>query len=298
MSGELPACPSRPAVFRSSVFACEARSSARRAANRRDLTVPPGMPSRAAISATGSSSRWRRTSSVRSSAVRRSKARSKVSAEAARSASGPVRARAVRQITDRVVGLAARVLDRDLAHAASLAQRHPAGVDDDPPEPCLEAVGIAQPGHRAPCRDERLLDGVLRVGVVAQDGECGPVHGVHLQPDERLECGAIAPAGPLDELSLHRPSCWPHMGSIADRVCGSIDRSRRSSGARVGPRTRSVRRSLAGHGGAVPGGPDHLRALPVHDAGRRPRVELLACDGRGEVEHEVPAGDSTCQPAG
>ena len=65
---------------------------------------------------------------------------------------------------------------------------------------------VAQAGQRPPGGDERVLDGVLCIGLMTEDGQCGPVHGIHLQPDERLECGAIARAGLLDELSLHRPS--------------------------------------------------------------------------------------------
>ena len=57
------------------------------------------------------------------------------------------------------------VLDRDLAAAGSSAGTGGPprrGVHEEPMEPNLEALGIAQPRELTPGKEERLLDGVLR----------------------------------------------------------------------------------------------------------------------------------------
>ena len=77
-------------------------------------------------------------------------------------------------------------------------------VDEEPAEPLVEAVGIAQAGQVAPAGDERLLDGVLGTIGVAQDearhGE-EPVDDARHDHVERLP---VALGCSLHERSLHR----------------------------------------------------------------------------------------------
>ena len=78
-----------------------------------------------------------------------------------------------------------------------------AGVDEDPVDPGLEALGLPQVRQPPPGEDEGVLQRVLGEPRVAQDPVGDRVERVadlvH-QDGERL---SVAPTGPLDEVSIH-----------------------------------------------------------------------------------------------
>ena len=98
-----------------------------------------------------------------------------------------------------------------------------AGADEQPVEPGVEAVRVAQRGQVTPGSDERLLDGVLGLVGVPEDepgggiqagdrGACQLGEGVMIAPS------ALAPRG----LAASRPSAvarptWPRSASMARR---------------------------------------------------------------------------------
>src|SRR5262249_4777234 len=103
--------------------------------------------------------------------------------------------------------MAARVelgVEGDLADARPAAQLGAAGVDDDPLEPGVEVARLAQLAQLPPGRDERLLDRVPRVGVVAEDRPGRPERPVQLARDDALEGGLVAGGGAADELDAAR----------------------------------------------------------------------------------------------
>jgi hypothetical protein len=99
-------------------------------------------------------------------------------------------------------------LDLDASTAAS-PQLVPAGVQEQPVEPGLEAIDVAQRGQIPPAADERLLDGVLgQVGVTKDEPRRG------IQPADRGACEhgegiMIALPRSLHEVPLHGPSLGP-----------------------------------------------------------------------------------------
>ena len=82
-----------------------------------------------------------------------------------------------------------------------------AGTDEQPVEPGVEAIGVAQRGQITPGPDERVLDGVLGLFRVPEDEPGGGI-----QPGDRGACqlgegvmialSALAPRG----LAASRPS--------------------------------------------------------------------------------------------
>jgi hypothetical protein len=100
-------------------------------------------------------------------------------------------------------------VDVDLSDALPVPQRQTAGVDEDPPEPGVEALGIAQPGEMAPRGDERLLRGVLGVRVIPQDRARRSIHRLDLPANEDVVRRSIAPAGGFHQLPLQAPSLPP-----------------------------------------------------------------------------------------
>ena len=64
---------------------------------------------------------------------------------------------------------------------------------------------VAQRAELAPGADQRFLRCVLGVGIIAENGPGGSVHGLHLPAHDLLVRRPIALAGLLDELA-HRPS--------------------------------------------------------------------------------------------
>ena len=93
-----------------------------------------------------------------------------------------------------------------------------AGVEEEPVEPGVEAIGIAQGGQVPPAPDERLLDGVLRaVGVLQDESSRG------VQPADRGACQhgkgvMIAIPCPLHEVSLHGRPRLRAASLVASRV--------------------------------------------------------------------------------
>jgi hypothetical protein len=114
-----------------------------------------------------------------------------------------------------------------------------AGVEEEPVEPRLEAIGVAQAGQIPPAPDERLLDGVLRtIGILEDESSRG------VKPADRGACQQgegvmIASPSPLHEVSLHvalgsaRP-VWSRLESIGGFGRGIVPYS--GSDARRWPR--------------------------------------------------------------
>ena len=124
-----------------------------------------------------------------------------------------------------------------------------AGVEEEPVQPGVEAIGIAQRGQVPPASDERLLDGVLRTVWVPQDE---PSRGV--QPTDRGACQQrkgvmIASPCSLHEVSLHvalvfaRP-VWSRLeciGGMRSRIVPEWVASRESTGWQyAGPAMRPL----------------------------------------------------------
>jgi len=78
-----------------------------------------------------------------------------------------------------------------------------AGPDEEPVEPGIEPLDVAQRRQIAPGPDQRLLGGILREFGVAQDeasGRVQPIDGAARQDAEGL---AVSASRPVDELRLH-----------------------------------------------------------------------------------------------
>ena len=82
---------------------------------------------------------------------------------------------------------------------AASSQDLPAAVDEDPPEPGVEAGRVTEAGPPAPGVEERLLGRVPRVGLVAEDRPRGPVGAVDAPLDELLERRPVTGLGALHE---------------------------------------------------------------------------------------------------
>src|SRR6185503_18580612 len=82
--------------------------------------------------------------------------------------------------------------DRDLADPPLAAELHPAAVDQDPTQPRVELVEIAQSGQVLPGGDAGVLGRVTGVGLVADDRPRGPEQRVDAWRDQRLEGVAVA----------------------------------------------------------------------------------------------------------
>jgi len=79
---------------------------------------------------------------------------------------------------------------------------------EDPVEPAIETLDVAQLGQLAPAPDERLLDGVLGEVRVAQDESGNRVEAVDLAGRELPEGFSIPALRSLDEILPHvRPPC-------------------------------------------------------------------------------------------
>lgn len=107
-----------------------------------------------------------------------------------------------------------------------------AGVDQQPSQPGIEAVGFAQPWQIAPGADQRLLHGIVRVGAVAQGQPrhaAQPVHRVAGQPREGI---LVSPHGTLDQHALGRfPGRETHVAARYVQGVSFVTR---------GPRSRAV----------------------------------------------------------
>ena len=113
----------------------------------------------------------------------------------------------------RLEALGRRDLDRGELHVHAMAPEPSrlidAGADDQPVEPCVEAIGIPERGQVTPGPDERVLHGVLGLFRVPEDEPGGAV-----QPGDRGACQRgegvmIALPRSLHEVSLHdAPRRW------------------------------------------------------------------------------------------
>ena len=78
-----------------------------------------------------------------------------------------------------------------------------AGMDEDPVDPCLEAVRIPKLRKPAPGEDEGVLQRILGEAWVAQDPLGDRVEAVADLMHQDGECFSVSPAGLLDEVSIH-----------------------------------------------------------------------------------------------
>ena len=83
-------------------------------------------------------------------------------------------------------GLRDRV-ERDEAHAAATAQAVAADVDQDPIEPGLEAIGIAQGPGRPPGTDQSFLGRILGVALIAKEEAGQPIGAIQLSRRQAAE---------------------------------------------------------------------------------------------------------------
>jgi hypothetical protein len=89
-----------------------------------------------------------------------------------------------------------------------------ASADQDPMEPCIEALGFAQPGQIAPGADERFLDDVFRGIPVAEDASRDRIQAVVCGSGDGIECLAIAPLCALDQVRRHPSDSWDRRGHL------------------------------------------------------------------------------------
>ena len=105
-------------------------------------------------------------------------------------------------------------VEPDLANALAHPHPRPAGVDEDAPQPGVEPLRVAQAGQLAPGRDEGVLGGVARLGLVAQHRPRDAERPVGPGREEALEGERIAPGGAADEIDLARDGqLWAVMNS-------------------------------------------------------------------------------------
>ena len=98
-------------------------------------------------------------------------------------------------------------LDLDRA-VAPTARDIDAGIDDEPAEPGIEPIGVAEPGQVAPGAEEAVLDRVMREIRVPEDQSGRCVQPRDGRAGERGEGVMIAPLCPLDEVSLVHDRLW------------------------------------------------------------------------------------------
>ena len=79
-----------------------------------------------------------------------------------------------------------------------------AGVDEEPAEPRLEAVRVAQPGQLSPGMDERFLDSILGPLPIAEDEAGDRVEAVAGSHRKGLEGLVIATLRRFHDIALHR----------------------------------------------------------------------------------------------
>ena len=279
-----------------------------RAACRRHLAVPTGIPSDRAISATGRSSTWWRTRIIRSCGRRRSKARAIASLS---TISSICRSGVEHPAAVRAEGSRRPRSSRPNGHLAQpdpMPARHQRGVRDDPVEPAVEGRRIAQARKLSPGRHERVLGGVGRVGVVGQDRPGETVAAIDPGIDEGLEGRRVAGASAPNERVVgrrRRVRCCRHRihvtlgSSIVALACSRCRRRSLLSGVQMPPRGRWLGRRQKYGTPSNPGRADgiyrapHLRsperaAMPPDDA-----VAHSAILGTGRTSR-VCAGSRSC----
>ena len=81
-------------------------------------------------------------------------------------------------------------------------------VDQQPMQPRLEPIGVAEPSDVAPGGDERLLGGVLGRRFVVEDQPRDDQEPAGRDARQLTERVVIAAHRPLHEIPLHRASAW------------------------------------------------------------------------------------------
>ena len=145
-----------------------------------------GMASTAARSATGRLSRWWSTSNVLSSMESWRNAHS-IASRRSSDACGSDRASLEPVASASGVGRISRTCWRP-----RLPQQVAADVHEYPVEPGIESHRRGQPGQLTPGSDERLLRGIGRIRLVAQDGHGASIEGVAHPQRDRVEGRRIA----------------------------------------------------------------------------------------------------------
>lgn len=92
-------------------------------------------------------------------------------------------------------------LDLDWS-SSPVAQRVDTGTNEEPMEPTVETIRIAQSGQVSPCPDERFLDCVAGELPIPKDQPCGCVQSSDTRVNELGKGVMIASPGPLHECSL------------------------------------------------------------------------------------------------
>ena len=107
---------------------------------------------------------------------------------------GPLELVAIRKSGDCVdVHWGIDLEDKDLSRPSTLgAGVVLAGAQEEPMEPCIEALGFAQAGQIAPGADEGLLDDVFRGISIAEDASRDRVQAVVCGAGNSVEGPAIA----------------------------------------------------------------------------------------------------------
>lgn len=121
--------------------------------------------------------------------------------------------------------------DRDLrAPLAPTSADVVAGVDEQPVEPGVEPLRVAQRGQIAPGSDQRFLGGILRELGVAQDVASGRVQPIDGTAGKHAEGLAVSALCPVDELRLHAPS----LSEATDLVTYTVRRPDGHDGSNLG----------------------------------------------------------------
>ena len=102
-----------------------------------------------------------------------------------------------------------------------------AGSNEEPVEPGVEPLDVAQRGQIAPGPDQCVLSGILREFGIAQDEASGRVQPIDGADGQHTEGLAVSVSRPFDELRLHAslPS------EATDLVTYTLRRSARGSGS-------------------------------------------------------------------
>ena len=103
-----------------------------------------------------------------------------------------------------------------------------AGIQEEPVEPGVEAIGIAQTGQIPPAPDERLLDGVLRTVGILEDETSRGVQSTDRGACQHGEGVMIAFPSSLHEVSLHDRPRPRAAGLVASRVYWRVPVENRS----------------------------------------------------------------------
>ena len=127
-------------------------------------------------------------------------------------AEAPIQLVSIDDRTDRVDG--DRFMGWAPRHAVPMPAAAPglvhAAADEEPMQPGIEAVGIAEGRQVAPGTHECLLDRVLGLVRFVEDQPCDRIESGESRSDEHGEGVMIASSRPIHELSLH-----PDLGVVA-----------------------------------------------------------------------------------